>query len=1054
MCKPTPLSSVSRAGECNTYVAKNKKIFSSETIVSQNLLGLKSEERVEELFYTLRKRKLFCICVQETWRAGKQSLENEGSVLLLSGQEENEMRSHRGEQGVGIALSAEATDAWKKGGKILHDDFEGRLIAVRMLVKDERERDVGLFLISAYCPVGNADQDQWEVFFERLRSCISRKEVDDILIIGIDANSSLGTVKREKQEVMASVGPFGNPHVNASGIRFRSFLEVNNLAAVTTFFQKKQYSTWNHPRSKKPHQIDHFITEKSSISRFLDAGCTSPILYSDHLGISCKLRICARLKKRSLNNRQQLLRLDASKLKEEETRLQFCRSVREQFDAAAEGESYDNLKTAIESSAREILPKKPKAQPQWFLMEEEKISRLIEERNNAMKEAVGHRTRSRTLRLRKARRELKTVIREIKNKWIQQKCDVMNDSSSKNGTAGCWKALKELKNGLTKTRPTASQMMTKSDGSKCTTPAENAEVFREHFEKLFDRVPTFSEEAASMIEQLPVRDEYGEEPDDDEIRAACRRLKEKAPGDSGLLPQFWKALSSEPSTFDLIKQLILNFWRSEQPPRDWLIGLLKILPKKGDLSQAGNYRGIMLLEAAYKIVSILLLNRLQPIAESLDQEQQCGFRPGRGCQDAIFNVKMAIKKRREHGQETWILFLDLVKAFDRVPRELLWKILEKYGVPVKLMRLLRALHQDVTVKFEAEGHVHVVICSIGVKQGDILGPVLFIIFMVAVMTSWRATSDQPHCLFLSKHDDILTGRKHTSRGDEYAVDDSEYADDTGMLFVSRQALDKYAPLLVKHFAIFGMEIHVGDVRTPEKKSKTEVLFVAAPARCYQDKSSYDNADLSNVDLGGGHYFPIVDKFCYLGSFFTRDGRDDTDVKYHIDSAGGAFGDLRKPLFSNASVDFASKRVVYEGQILMILLYACESWCLTEKLLNLLRSFHARCVRAMCRVNRLHVRMHRITTAELLERLGLRTLDAYVHRRQLQWAGHVLRMPYERIPRKMMTCWVPERRPVGCPEFTYGRGLYKALKNAGVDKEDWSTLAEDRENWRRTISHLK
>ena len=118
--------------------------------------------------------------------------------------------------------------------------------------------------------------------------------------------------------------------------------------------------------------------------------------------------------------------------------MQFCRSVREQFDAAgsSEGESYEKLKTAIESTAREILPKKPKAQPQWFLMEEEKISRLIEERNNATKEAIGHRTRSKTLRLRKARRELKTVIREIKNKWIQQKCDVMNDSSSKKGTAG------------------------------------------------------------------------------------------------------------------------------------------------------------------------------------------------------------------------------------------------------------------------------------------------------------------------------------------------------------------------------------------------------------------------------------------------------------------------------------------------------------------------------------------------------------------------------------------------------------------------------------------
>ena len=177
--------------------------------------------------------------------------------------------------------------------------------------------------------------------------------------------------------------------------------------------------------------------------------------------------------------------------------------------------------------------------------------------------------------------------------------------------------------------------------------------------------------------------------------------------------------------------------------KDWLLGLLKILPKKGDVSQAGNYRGTMLLEASYKTVIILLLGRLQPIAESLDQEQQCGFRPGRGCQD----VKMALKKRREHGLETWILFLDLVKAFDRVPRELLWKVLTKLGVPKKLLRLLIALHQDVEVKFEVEGQVHTVNCNIGVKQGDVLGPVLFNMFMVAVMTSWRSTSDQPNCVF-------------------------------------------------------------------------------------------------------------------------------------------------------------------------------------------------------------------------------------------------------------------------------------------------------------------
>ena len=60
----------------------------------------------------------------------------------------------------------------------------------------------------------------------------------------------------------------------------------------------------------------------------------------------------------------------------------------------------------------------------------------------------------------------------------------------------------------------------------------------------------------------------------------------------------------------------------------------------------------MLLEVAYKIIANVVHSRLQPIAEKLDNESQCGFRPGRGCADAVFTVKRAIKKRREHCNET------------------------------------------------------------------------------------------------------------------------------------------------------------------------------------------------------------------------------------------------------------------------------------------------------------------------------------------------------------------------------------------------------------------
>ena len=126
-------------------------------------------------------------------------------------------RSNRGEEGVGIVLSKKGIEAWKKAGSILHNDFEGRIIAVRLLLQDEKGGDVGLFLVSAYAPVGKADDLKWEELFELLSTCVARKTESDILLIGSDVNSSLGTIQRQGQSVMASVGPFGLPYTNPSG---------------------------------------------------------------------------------------------------------------------------------------------------------------------------------------------------------------------------------------------------------------------------------------------------------------------------------------------------------------------------------------------------------------------------------------------------------------------------------------------------------------------------------------------------------------------------------------------------------------------------------------------------------------------------------------------------------------------------------------------------------------------------------------------------------------------------------------------------------------------
>ena len=107
---------------------------------------------------------------------------------------------------------------------------------------------------------------------------------------------------------------------------------------------------------------------------------------------------------------------------------------------------------------------------------------------------------------------------------------------------------------------------------------------------------------------------------------AVGKLNNTGPGASGLQAIVWKALISTDVGFALVVHMVRVFWETEQVPPEWEVNLLKVLPKKGDLSLPGNYRGIMMLEVCSKIVDIVLDMRLTPICEALDHEEQCGFR--------------------------------------------------------------------------------------------------------------------------------------------------------------------------------------------------------------------------------------------------------------------------------------------------------------------------------------------------------------------------------------------------------------------------------------------
>ena len=223
----------------------------------------------------------------------------------------------------------------------------------------------------------------------------------------------------------------------------------------------------------------------------------------------------------------------------------------------------------------------------------------------------------------------------------------------------------------------------------------------------------------------------------------------------------------------------------------------------------------------------------------------------------------------------------------------------------------------------------------------------------------------------------MTGRSHRAYGEEFSLNDSEYADDTALIFDCRIDCETRTPLCMNHFARYGMEVHSGPIE-PRDSSKSVVLFCSKPSTLYNDPVTFDNTDLSDIVVED-RYMPIVNEFTYLGSVICRDLTDEIDVNRRIQKAGNAFRMMKKCLFSSPVVKLRVKANVYRTFILPILLYGVECWSLTENLLNRLRTFHRRCIRTVCHVS---LRSH-IKTVDLLDRLSLESIDTYVCRQQLR-----------------------------------------------------------------------
>ena len=499
-----------------------------------------------------------------------------------------------------------------------------------------------------------------------------------------------------------------------------------------------------------------------------------------------------------------------------------------------------------------------------------------------------------------------------------------------------------------------------------------------------------------------------EPPSKREIRKALQHLKnDKAPGPDGIPPEALKI--DMKSYVDSLHKLFERIWNTEQMPEDWKCGHLVKLPKKGSLKECANWRGITLLSIPGKVFSRVLLERMKKEVEAILRDEQAGFRQERSCTYQIATLRMILEQSLEWNTSLYVVFIDYEKAFDSVDRSTLWKLLQHYGIPEKIIRMIRLAYEPSTCQV-IHGNTLTEPFTVlsGVRQGCLLSPFLFLLVMDWIMK--ETTKDQARGIqwTLSKH-----------------LEDVKFADDVTLLSQRHNNMTQKLESIREIAAMIGLKVNT---------QKTKSL------RVNQGNNAHFNI--------GGDEIQDVEKFTYLGSIVCSEGGTDQDIVARIGKATTAFNILR-PIWRSRSIIVKTKLRIFNTNEKSVLLYACETWRVTKASNNRIQTFVNRCLRHILRVRW----QDKVRNEDLWKRAEQQPLHLQVRKRKWRWLGHTLRKPFANVTRHALR-WTPQgKRNRGRPKTTWRRSTDAEVKQTGMSWNQLEKMAKDRGRWRSLVDDL-